>query len=86
MVGAKDEVVVVEALSLLVAAASNRTQEDWAWNTAGYSRSTSKFNSTLNPSTMQARLSRIASGNQKQHWATHSEQKPPGDRRLFDSL
>jgi len=50
----KDEDAVVEALSSLVAAASNRTQEDWAWDAAGYSRSTSKLNTTRMPQILQA--------------------------------
>ena len=51
---AKDEDAIVEALSSMVVAASNRTQEDSAWDTAGYSRSTSKFNTTRNCEMMQA--------------------------------
>ena len=52
---------------LWVAAASNRTQEDWACDSTGYSRSTSKLNITRKWSRMQARLSRIREGNQTSH-------------------
>ena len=44
---------------LWVAAASNRTQEDWACDSTDYSRSTSKLHSTRKRFRMQARLSGI---------------------------
>jgi hypothetical protein len=37
-------------------AASNRTQDNSAWDTAGYSRPTSKFNITCNSGMLQASI------------------------------